>query len=490
MDLITILISVVVVLFLANAFKNQKYGNYKNFPPGPTPLPILGNVLMLDMSKPHKTFMELSKTYGSVFSVQIGMTKAVVLCGYETVKDALINHGDAFSDRPHTPVIAKLIKNNGVVFSNGENWKVMRRFSLSTLRDYGMGKKTIENKIIEEAECLVQKFKSYEGKPFDNLTCINAAAANIIVSILLSNRFDYEDPTILRLIGLINENVRLVGSPWIRMYNSFPTLMDWLPGAHKTIFGNIREFQKFIRATFTKQRKELDVNDQRNLVDAFLTKQQEGKPESTEYYHDENLTALVVNLFAAGMETTSTTLRWGLLLMIKYPEIQQKVHNEIDRVIGSAQSQMQHRKQMPYTDAVIHEIQRYGDIVPANVPHATSENVTFRGYFLPKGTMVIPLLHSILRDKTYFEKPEEFYPEHFLDSKGNFKKSEAFVPFSIGKRSCAGETLAKMELFMFFTTLLQNFTFQSKPGAELDLTPALGATNSPKPFEICAISRR
>ncbi|XP_069584433.1 cytochrome P450 2K4-like isoform X2 [Ranitomeya imitator] len=431
MDPVTVLLAIVVILILAVAFKNQKQENYKNFPPGPKPLPIIGNVLMMDMSKPYKTFMELSKKYGPVFSVQMGMRKIVVLCGYETVKDALINHADVFSDRPRAPVITKLFNNNGVVFSNGENWKVMRRFTLSTLRDYGMGKKTIEDKIIEEAECLVQKLKSYNGKRFDNLTSINAAVANIIVAILLSHRFEYEDPTILKLIGLINENIRLLGSPWIR-----------------------------------------------------------GKPESTEYFHDKNLTALVGNLFAAGMETTSTTLRWGLLLMIKYPEIQKKVHSEIERVIGSAQPQMEHRKEMPYTDAVVHEIQRFGDIAPNSVPHATSEDVTFRGYFFPKGTVVFPLLHSILRDKVYFEKPDEFYPEHFLDSNGNFKKTEAFIPFSIGKRSCAGETLAKMELFLFFTTLLQNFNFQPIPGAKLDLTPALGSTNSPKPFEICAISRR
>ncbi|XP_073442545.1 cytochrome P450 2C14-like [Dendrobates tinctorius] len=490
MDLITVLLSIVVILFLANAFKNQKQGNYKNFPPGPKALPIIGNILTMDMSKPYKTFMELSKTYGPIFSVQIGMTKSVVLCGYETVKDALINHGDVFADRPLAPVTTKAFKNYGVVFSNGENWKVMRRFALSTLRDYGMGKRTIEDKITEETECLVQKLKSYGGKPFDNLTIINAAVANIIVAILLSHRFDYEDPIISKLIALVNENVRLLGSPWIRLYDSFPTLLDLLPGPHRTIFGNVREFYNFLREKFTKQKKELDVNDQRNLIDAFLAKQEEGKPESTEYFHNENLTVLVGNLFGAGMETTSTTLRWGLLLMIKYPEIQQKVHTEIELVIGSAQPQMEHRKQMPYTDAVVHEIQRFGDIVPHNVPHATTEDVTFRGYFLPKGTVVFPLLHSILRDKAYFEKPDEFYPEHFLDSKGNFKKNEAFVPFSIGKRSCAGETLAKMELFLFFTTLLQNFTFQPIPGAKLDLTPALGATNAPKPFEVCAISRR
>ncbi|XP_069832014.1 cytochrome P450 2F2-like isoform X2 [Dendropsophus ebraccatus] len=489
MDLVTIVLSVIVILFLVKVFSNQKQGKHKNFPPGPKPLPILGNILIMDKTKPYKTLYQLSKEYGSVFSFHVGMAKTIVLCGYDTIKDALINNAEVFSDRPHMPVFAKMIKDHGIVFANGENWKVMRRFALSTLRDYGMGKRTIEDKIIVEAECLVQKLRSYEGKPFGDFSSVNAAVTNIIVAILLGKRFDYEDPTILRLIGLVNDNVRLLGSPWIMLYNCFPALMDRLPGPHRTIFENFGVFKSFIRATFTEYKKDLDVNDQRNLIDTFLAKQQEGKQESTEYFHNENLTVLVGDLFAAGMETTATTLRWSLLLMIKYPEIQRKVQNEIDRVIGLTQLQMMHRKQMPYTDAVIHEIQRFGDIVPNGVPRATSEDVTFRGYFIPKGTTILPVLHSIHMDKEYFKRPDEFYPEHFLDSSGNFKKNEAFIPFSIGKRSCAGETLAKMELFLFFTTLLQQFTFKAPPGAQLDITPQLGSINSPKPFEICAITR-
>ncbi|XP_073481199.1 cytochrome P450 2K1-like isoform X1 [Aquarana catesbeiana] len=488
-DPVTILLSVAVILFLALVYSSTKEDKYKNFPPGPRPLPIIGNALSIDMHKPHKTFIELSKTYGPVLGVQIGLEKMVVLCGYDAVKDALINHADEFSDRPLMSMFTKTARENGVVFSNGENWKVMRRFTLSTLRDYGMGKRTIEDKISEEAECLVQVFQSHGGKPFNNQTIINAAVANIIVSILLSRRFEYEDPTIKKLMGLVNENIRLLGSPIVRLYSSFPFLMGLIPGGQKKLTENLLQLQSFIRAIFTKQRKELDVNDQRNLIDTFLAKQQEGKPESTLYYHDDNLTALVNNLFAAGMETTSTALRWGLLLMMKYPNIQKKVQDEIERVIGTAQPQLEHRKQMPYTDAVTHEILRYGDIAPGSLPHATSQDVTFRGYFIPKGTTVIPVLSSSLRDKGYFEKPYEFYPEHFLDTEGHFKKNDASIPFSIGKRSCAGETLAKMELFLFFTTLLQRFTFQAPPEAVLDLTPALGGANSPLPYEICAIPR-
>ncbi|KAM4042301.1 cytochrome P450 2C5-like [Anomaloglossus baeobatrachus] len=487
-DPISVLVSILVILFLFNVFKNQK--KCINFPPGPVPLPIIGNMHVINTLKPQKSLMEMSKKYGPIFTVYLGAERLVILSGYDTVKDALVNHSEEFAGRPITAIGSKVSDNHGILFSNGESWRVMRRFTLSTLRDYGMGKKDIENKITEECDCLLQTFRTYGGKPFNNQTIINAAVANIIVYILLDHRYDYDDPTVLKLMNLVNENVRIVESKMIRLYNSYPRLVGWLPGSHRKLNKNHIEMQNFIRETFTRKEKELDVNNQRNLIDAFLAKQQEGKPESTLYFHNKNLGKLVSNLFAAGMETTSTTLRWGLLLMMKYPEIQKNVQNEIENVIGLAQPQIEHRKEMPYTDAVIHEIQRFGDILPGSLPHATTKDLTFRGYSLPKGTAVIALLHSALKDEAYFEKPEEFYPGHFLDSEGKFKKNEAFIPFSLGKRSCAGENLAKTEIFLFFTTLLQNFIFRAPPGAELDLSPAPGFTNAPLPHEICAIPRR
>ncbi|KAE8605400.1 hypothetical protein XENTR_v10015109 [Xenopus tropicalis] len=487
-DPVTVLLAVALCLIVANTLYRQKRDSYKNFPPGPKPLPIIGNIHNINLKRPYLTYLELWKKYGSIFSVQIGSQKMVVLCGYETVKDALVNYAEEFSERPVIPIFLDAVKEYGVIFSHGENWKVMRRFTLSTLRDFGMGRRTIEDRINEECDFLVEQFKSFKGKPFDNTMIMNAAVANIIVSIVLGHRFDYQDPIFLRLMSLINENVRLTGSPKAMLYNVFPSVMRWLPGNHQTVGKNAAEYHRFIRETFTKYRDKLDINDQRNLVDAFLVKQQE-KNGNAVYFHDDNLTVLVSNLFVAGMETTSTSVRWGLLLMMKFPEIQKNVQNEIEKVIGQSRPQTEHRKSMPYTDAVIHEIQRFGNIIPMNLPHATAQDVTFRGYFLPKGTFVIPLLTSVLYDQTRFEKPKEFYPQHFLDSEGNFVKNEAFLPFSAGKRSCAGENLARMELFLFFTSLLQNFTFQAPPGEELDLTPAIGITTPPLPHNICALPR-
>ncbi|XP_066451825.1 cytochrome P450 2K6-like isoform X3 [Eleutherodactylus coqui] len=439
LDQVTVLLSIVICIFLALVLYKQKENVHPNYPPGPKPLPIIGNILNLNVQKPHLSFLELAKKYGPVFSIKLGTEKMVVLCGYDTVKEALVNRAEEFLDRPMTPAFMDL--------TGGY------------------------------------------GEPFDNTMAIHAAVANIIVSITLGRRFDYDDPKLQRTIDIINNNVRIVGSPMAMLYNAFPSVMRWIPGSHQSIRKNTNELHSFIREIFMKQRDQLDINDQRSLIDCFLVKQKQEKPNPERYFHDENLTSLVRDLFIGGMETTGSTLRWSLLLMMKYPEIQKTVQKEIEKVIGLAEPQMAHRQQMPYTDAVIHEIQRFTDIVPNNLPRSTTQDVILKGCFLPKGTYIIPSLTSVLRDAKYFKKPDEFYPQHFLDADGNFVKIQAFIPFSVGKRSCAGANLAKMELFLFFTKLLQNFTFKVPPGAKLDLNAAVGYVSAPHKHEICAIFR-
>ncbi|XP_068136124.1 cytochrome P450 2K4-like [Hyperolius riggenbachi] len=462
----------------------------KNFPPGPRPLPLIGNLHIINLKRPYLTLMELSKTYGSVFSIQMGRKKMVVLSGYETVKNALVNRAEEFGERAHVPILEKLDKGNGLLFSHGENWKTMRRFTITTLRDFGMGKKTIEDRILDECDHLVLRFQAFQGKPFHNSGILNAAIGNIIVSIALGHRLDYEDPVFLKLLRIIEENVRLAGTPMISVYNMYPGLIGLLPGSHKTMLKNLAELNAFLTETFVDYLKDLDVDHKRSYIDAFFAKQKEEENNPDSYFYDKNLLSLMRNLFAAGTETTSSTICWGFLLMIKHPEIQEKVQDEIERVIGTLQPKYSHRSEMPYTNAVLHEIQRFANILPMSLPHETAKDVEFMGYFIPKGTHVVPLLASVLYDETQFAEPHKFNPQHFLDSDGNFLKRDAFMPFSAGWRACAGENLAKMELFLFFTSLLQKFTFQKPPGVQtVDLTPAVGFTTPPIPQEICAIPR-
>ncbi|XP_070999619.1 cytochrome P450 2K1-like [Oncorhynchus clarkii lewisi] len=223
------------------------------------------------------------------------------------------------------------------------------------------------------------------------------------------------------------------------------------------------------------------------------------------FYHDDNLVFSVGNLFGPGNDTTGTTLRWGLLLMAKYPHIQaDRVREEISRVIGSRQPLAEDRKNLPYTDAVIHETQRLANIAPMSIPHTTSRDVTFQGYFIKCPMLhshcrghLIPLLTSVLQGNSEWESPHTFNPTHFLDENGGFVKRDAFMAFSLGyflflwSLACLGEGLGRMELFLF-TSLLQRFSFSPPPGVtedDLDLTPSVGFTLNPSPHQLCAVSR-
>ncbi|XP_034288433.1 cytochrome P450 2K6-like [Pantherophis guttatus] len=490
--ILTLFLFIFAITFLLK--KNSSRNNIShNLPPGPRTIPILGNLHMIDLKRPYRTLIEWSKEYGPVFRIKLGLQEMVVLIGYETVKEALVNQAEAFAERPFVPIFEEAKKGFGLVVAHGEHWKVMRRFTLSTLRDHGMGKRTIEDKITEECSVLTKTMETYAGKPFDITRILTAAVSNIIVSILLGKRYEYEDATFLRLLKIMRENVHLGGSPAVMIYNLFPKL-GFLLGAPKTIMKNQKELHDFIQTTFIEYLQDLDENDQRNFIESFLVRQRQENMKMTHdgHFRNENLISLVDDLFGAGTETTSNTLRWAILLMMKYPEIQSKIQAEIAREIGDIQPRTDHRVKMPYTDAVIHEIQRFADIVPTNLPHATTMDITFKGFFIPKGMYIIPLLTSVLHDESQWEKPHEFYPEHFLDFEGKFVKRDAFMPFSAGRRVCAGETLAKMELFLFFTSLLQKFTFQPPPGTskdDLDLTPVFGFISTPVPYKTCAVLR-
>ncbi|XP_020391473.1 cytochrome P450 2K1-like [Rhincodon typus] len=485
----SVLLLLLIGIVLLYLYRGSKPSAAFYLPPCPTPLPLIGNLHMLDLKMLYKSLMELSEKYGSVFTIQLGLEKLVVLTGYETVKEALVDHADTFAERAKIPVLEMQANGYGISFGHGESWKQMRRFALMTLRNFGMGKKTIEDKVTEEARFLVQEIQSHEGRPFDTSVPVTSAMANIICSIVFGERFDYKDKTFCTITKLIRENFNLLGTSGVQMYNAFPFL-GFLPGTHKKIFENRTQMVQLIMNFYKEHEKTLNENDIGSLIDAFLVKRKEESKNSDSYFHDNNLVTSVTNLFAAGTDTSSSTLRWAILLMIKYPEIQRSVQGEIERVIGTERvPRMVDRKRMPYTDAVLHEVQRFANIIPMNIPHATTKDTHFRGFFIPKGMQVIPLLSSVLYDKTQWEKPNEFNPSHFLDAEGRFVKREAFMPFSAGRRICLGESLAKMELFLFFTTLMQRFSFRALPTAPLDLTPCVGLTLCPKPHQVCAIVR-
>ncbi|NXX42216.1 CP2DE protein, partial [Tricholaema leucomelas] len=441
---------------------------------------------------------QLRKKYGDIYTLQNCWTNVVVLNGYKTVKEALVHKSEDFADRPHFAMYEHMgysKKYQGkslgrvVMARYGHMWKEQRRFTLTTLRNFGMGKKTLEERVAEEARFLCSALNAEEGRPFILRFAVNSAVCNVICTVVFGERLDYNDEMFKKLLQVFENSLNEETGFLAQLLNVVPVLLR-IPGVTKKLFGAQKAFMDYIDMLIAKHMETWDPDNTRDFTDVFL-KEMKGKDAEENGFSYDNLRLVTADLFGAGSETTSTTLRWAVLYMLLHPEIQSKVQDEIDKVIGrDRQPTMADQVNMPYTNAVIHEVQRFGDIVPVGLPHMTYRDTELQGFFIPKGTTIITNLSSVLKDGTVWEKPNEFYPEHFLDANGQFVKREAFLPFSAGRRVCLGEQLARMELFLFFTSLLQKFTFvlpKDQPRPREDGHFAL--TNSPHPYLVQAVPR-
>ncbi|KAL0972845.1 hypothetical protein UPYG_G00195450 [Umbra pygmaea] len=499
------------------------------WPPGPAPIPLLGNLLQMDIKAPYKFYIKLSKKYGSVFTVWQGTKPVVVISGYQAIKEAFLNRGEEFGGRSTYPMIMTVSKGydqhtesfisnldswpdlvysviglslcasafdifssvpnsslflmtpdpvfvplpKGVTVSNGKRSKDLRRFTLTTLKMFGMGRRSIEQNVQEEAKILVKAFREYEDSVFNPKELICKSVINVICSLVIGHRFEYDEPKLQLIHKAITEYFYVLNNPIGAMYNIFPRILWYLPGKHQKMFASVNSFKDYIREQAELRLKSLDTSDPRDFIEAFLVQMLEEKDNPHTELNYDNLVMTVWNLFGGGTETTSSTLRYSFLMMIKFPSIQEKVQKEIDEVIGSKVPTIDDRVKMPYTDAVIHEIQRFMDRTPTALPHKVIRDTEFHSYHIPEGTTVLPFLSSILFDPKLFKNPYEFDPENFLDENGRFKKNDGFVAFGLGKRVCLGEALARMELFLFFTSLLQRFTFTcTLPPEEINIEPA------------------
>jgi len=485
--------TVIFILLVDLTHQRQRWTS--RYPPGPVPWPVLGNLLQVDLGNMPYSLYKLQNRYGDVFSLQMAWKPMVVINGLKAMKEMLLTCGEDTADRPPVPIFEYLgVKpgSQGVVLAPyGPEWREQRRFSVSTLRNFGLGKKSLEDWVTKEARHLCDAFTAQAGQPINPNTMLNNAVCNVIASLIFARRFEYEDPYLIRMQKVLEDSLTEISGLIPEVLNMFPILLR-IPGLPGKVFQGQKSLLAIVENLLTENRNTWDPDQPpRNLTDAFLAEIEKVKGNAESSFNDENLRMVVLDLFTAGMVTTSTTLSWALLLMILHPDVQRRVQQEIDAVIGQVRHpEMADQARMPYTNAVIHEVQRFGDIAPLNLPRITSRDIEVQDFLIPKGSILIPNMSSVLKDETVWEKPLRFHPEHFLDAQGHFVKPEAFMPFSAGRRSCLGEPLARMELFLFFTCLLQHFSFSVPNGQprprNLGVFPFPVA---PYPYQLCAVMR-
>ncbi|BFZ07229.1 hypothetical protein BsWGS_10268 [Bradybaena similaris] len=493
-------VTYLVVLLALTLLVTSWMRKSSSLPPCPVwPFPIIGHIPYL-ITKPRETLRGFRKKTGDIYTLYLGSKPTVVLNGYDLLKDTLVKQADIFTDRPDFLVNSSDENGKtGVVGASGHSWKEQRTVTLAILRTFGVGKNSLAEKIQEEVSAYVDKLATFKGRPQEVRTLTNIAVSNVICSIIVGKRFQYDDSYFIDLMHMLNEQVRLTAT--VSISSSFPWLR-YLPGDMfklKKIVQNIEKVKNhfcdpFIQL-FSKKLEEGEGDDDSSasFITSYLKelKRKEAAGEATTMKVIE-LVRVIMDLFIAGTETISTTMMWFVIYMLHYPDVQKKVFNEINEVVGTERVvSLQDKPQLNYLNATIMETQRLASIVPFNLLHTNNAEVKVRGYTIPVGTNIMPNLDSVLHDEKIWGDPLNFRPSRFLDSEGKLLHPEEFVPFSLGRRVCLGESLSKMELFLFLSALVQRFQFlPATPTVLPNLNYLFGITCAPEAFEIRFVERR
>ncbi|EFO96652.1 hypothetical protein CRE_02665 [Caenorhabditis remanei] len=463
--MIFLILAALALLYLFHLF----YWKRRNLPPGPLPLPLLGNLYLFteDVKPGYKLWEKLRSQYGPVYTFWISSLPMVLVADWKLIKQHFIKDGGNFAGRPEIPINMEIKKGPyGIVESHGDRWVQQRRFALHVLREFGLGKNLMEEKVLSEVVAMIDRLKGMKDD-VDMQSIFDASVGSIINNLMFGYRFDESNMhEFLELKKGMNKHLKMAAEPIAGLVGMYPWLGNFpFFKTYKTVVvDNWTSLLKMFREQAEEKLATIDYDSDEysNYVEAFLKERKKHEhEEGYGGYEMEQLDSVCFDLWVAGMETTSNTLYWSLLYVLLNPKVLERVYEELDTKIGNDRIiTTTDRPNLNYINATINETQRLANLLPMNLPHATSADVVIAGYSIPKDTVIIPQISSVMYDPEIFPEPYEFRPERFLESDGSLKKVEELVPFSIGKRQCLGEGLARMELFLFFSNLFNKFYIQ------------------------------
>ncbi|CAB3259871.1 unnamed protein product [Arctia plantaginis] len=346
----------------------------------------------------------------------------------------------------------------------------------------------MENYIREECRALVQLRIKDAGQPVLINNMFNITIVNILWRLVAGKRYDLDDANLKLLCDIITRLFRAVDMsggilnflPFVR--HVAPNLSGYneLCSIHKAI-------HDFLRETIEQHERNLDVKNPKDVIDAFLIEKMDPKNRT---FSDKDLQVVCLDLLEAGMETVANTAVFMLLHIIRNDDIQKRLHDEIDEVIGPLRPPtLSDRSRMVYTEAVLLEALRISSVAAMGIPHMALEDAQLGNYVIPKGTFVLLALYD-LHNGNHWKDPGAFRPERFITKEGNLMQDEWLMPFGSGKRRCIGEGLARSELFMFLTHLLQKFRLKLPEGDPIpSVEPNDGLSLSAETYRLIFLPR-
>nr|AIU94229.1 cytochrome P450 1A5 [Lonchura striata] len=473
-------------------------------PPGPRGFPVLGNALEL-RGDTHLALTRLGRRYGDVMEVRIGSRPVLVLSGLDTIRQALVRQGDDFMGRPDLYSFRFVADGQSLAFSpdSGEVWKARRKLAQSALKSFSIAPSPtsscsclLEEHVSKEAEYLVTKFLRLmeEGKSFEPYRYLVVSVANVICAMCFGKRYEHEDQELLRLVNSTEEftDVAAAGNP-----ADFIPLLRYLPSRSMKLFIDFnRYFLSFLQRRVKEHYETYDENYIRDITDSLIEQCLDKKlgTNTAAQIPKEKIVNLVNDLFGAGFDTITTALSWSLMYLVTNPDVQKKIHEELDRTIGrERRPRLSDRGTLPYTEAFILEMFRHSSFLPFTIPHSTTKDTALNGYFIPKDRCVFVNQWQVNHDEKLWKDPESFNPERFLSADGtrvNKEDGEKVLVFGLGRRRCIGENIARGQVFLFLVTLLQQLEFSVCEGGRVDMTPLYGLSLKHKRCEHFQVRQR
>ncbi|ELT99222.1 hypothetical protein CAPTEDRAFT_73286, partial [Capitella teleta] len=439
-------------------------------------LPIIGNLHQMNLGRPELTFTEWGKELGDVFSVEIPGDTALVLNSFDAIHEALVTKGICFGGRPQENKFRLEFISDGfkdIFFDNaGARWKILRKTAHRQVKMFDAGSKQIEQLNLNVIKELAKEFRSHDGVSFNPRETIYHTIMNLTTMLLTNKMFKQTDEEfklfteIERLsvssIAASGKGVELDLLPWLRFFGN-STYKKLLRAKYcrdvlwKMIKGEILE-------DIRSDDKEID-----SLVHALFRlhqSQQEGNSPGTFPLEEANLRATFADMIVGATTTTSHSFYAFLNIISQHRDIQEKLQEEVDRVIGSDRYvSVNDRTTMPYTQAAVLELLRSTSVVPMAIPHVTLEKTSVSGYPIPPGVITLPNLWAMHHAQDFWGDPHAFRPERFLDDAGDLvsashENRRHLMPFGAGTRVCLGENLAIGRLFLLIATVAQLFVVE------------------------------
>ncbi|XP_020579328.1 cytochrome P450 71A1-like [Phalaenopsis equestris] len=443
-----ILLNLLTIPLLYFFLRKRKAIAATKLPPQPPGLPLLGNLHQLG-SFPHRSLNSLSKQYGPIILLRLGIVAPTVVISTAELAEQVMKTQDLiFANRPPSSMANHLFYNStDIAFSPyNDYWRMMKKISIVHL---------LSNR-------RVQSYKRLRQEEMDLLIAeIHAASAaaeavnlskrlrvltnDIICRVALGRKYSGET----RFQEMLDEFRKLLGS--FPMADFFPWL-GWvdrvigLEGRARRASKELDELLERVLEEHLSRKKSSNAigssKECMDLVDVLLSVKEEhdSNDDADIALGKEHIKALILEMFAAGTDTTFTTLEWGMAELIKHPTVMQKVQREIRDTLRSKQViEQEDIDRLTYLKATIKETLRLHVPVALLIPRLTMEDTQLQGYDIPAGARIIINAWGIARDPNYWNRPEEFWPDRFLNSNVDFRGQQfQLTPFGAGRRACPG----------------------------------------------------